>query len=136
MKVKIARHVRDMILSQAADVSDKEICGLLIGEAYRIEKAVPAANVAADPRRLFEIDPAALLSEHRRARETGTLVIGHYHSHPGGKPMPSLRDAASALQDGALWLIIGEGGAMAAFRAVADGIIAGRFDPVDLEICE
>lgn len=134
MKVKIARSVRDMIVSQAEQVVDKEICGLLIGKADRIDEAVPAGNVAPDPRRMFEIDPAVLLAEHRRARESGVQVVGHYHSHPGGKPLPSLRDAASACHDGAIWLIVGDGGALAAFQAVADGIIAGHFNPVELEV--
>src|SRR3546814_12261042 len=83
---------------------------------------------------MFEIDPAMLLSEHRRARADGHRVLGHYHSHPGGKPVPSLRDAANAHQDGALWVIATADGALAAFCAVEGGVISGRFDRVDMEL--
>lgn len=134
MKVRIARTARDAILLEAQRTVDREVCGLLIGQDRLIEMAVPAPNVAADPRRMFEVDPAVLLAEHRRAREAGHRVLGHYHSHPGGRASPSLRDAANALQDGAVWLIAGEGGALAAFCAKEGGEIAGRFDPVDLEV--
>jgi proteasome lid subunit RPN8/RPN11 len=62
--------------------------------------------VAADPARSFEIDPAALFAAHRRARAGAVVVIGHYHSHPSGAAVPSARDAAQAMGDGALWLIL------------------------------
>lgn len=134
MKVRIARTANDIILLEAEQTRDREVCGLLIGQTGFIEAAVPMANVAPDSRRMFEIDPAMLLSEHRRARVAGHRVLGHYHSHPGGKPVPSLRDAANAHQDGALWVIATDDGALAAFCAIAGGVIAGRFDRVDLEI--
>lgn len=134
MKVKIARTAHELVLSEAARDAAHEVCGLLIGHENMIEEALPATNVAADTRRMFEIDPAILLGAHREARRRGRLVVGHYHSHPGGKPMPSLRDAASAHQDGALWIIVGDGGAIAGFRALRGGAIAGRFDPVRLEV--
>src|SRR3546814_15202238 len=92
-----------------------EIGGLLTSADGEIGQAVPAANVASDPRRPFEIDPAVLLAAHRRARSEGGLVLGHYHSHPGGRPMPSLRDAPRARSDGADWLRVGEGGATGPF---------------------
>src|SRR3546814_6158461 len=121
MKVRIARTALDAFLLEAQHSPEIEIGGLLTGADGEIGQAVPAANVASDPRRTFEIDPAVLLAAHRRARSEGGLVLGHYHSHPGGRPMPSLRDAASALSDGAIWLIVGEGGAIGAFRAKEKG---------------
>jgi len=63
----------------------------------------------------------------------GRAVIGHYHSHPSGDPTPSLRDAADALPDGSLWLIVGDG-VVRAFRAVANGVLHDRFDPVALRV--
>ena len=133
MKVKIARTAWQQILLAAEQNPDQEVCGLLIGHEHLIEEALPAANVAADPARRFEIDPAVLLRAHRQARHSGRLVLGHYHSHPGGEARPSLRDAASAHDDGALWIIAGKGD-IAAFRAIGGGAIAGRFDPAGLEI--
>src|SRR3546814_11526514 len=105
MKVRIARTANDIILLEAERIRDREVCGLLIGQTGFIEAAVTMANVAPDSRRMFEIDPAMFMSEHRRARVAGHRVLGNYHSHPGGQPVPSLRDTANAHQDGVWWVI-------------------------------
>lgn len=108
-------------LVAAADASpDTEICGLLLGTPNRIEAADACPNVAANPSRTFEIDPAALFAAHRNARRGGLAIVGHYHSHPSGVPVPSPRDAAQAMGDGALWLILG-GGDARAWRSVETG---------------
>jgi proteasome lid subunit RPN8/RPN11 len=78
----------------------------LFGTEGRIETAEACANVAAEPARAFEIDPAALFAAYRRMRGGGPRPIGHYHSHPSGEAVPSARDAAQAMGDGALWLIL------------------------------
>ncbi len=108
-------------LVATADASpDAEICGLLFGAAGRIEAAEVCANVAADPARTFEIDPVKLFAAHRRARGGGAAVIGHYHSHPSGVPIPSPRDTAQAMGDGAVWVVLGSGVARA-WRSVEVG---------------
>lgn len=108
-------------LVAAADVSpNAEVCGLLFGTARRIEAAEACANVADDPARAFEIDPVALFAAYRRARDGGARVIGHYHSHPSGLPVPSPRDAAQAMGDGAIWVIFAAGIARA-WRSVEVG---------------
>ena len=122
----LARLSRD-----AATRPDVEICGLLYGVADRIEAAEACGNVAPDPARRFELDPAALLAAHRRARAGGPPILGHYHSHPSGRAEPSEADAADAAPDGALWLILAAGEARL-WRAGADGAWHGRFDPVPL----
>lgn len=98
------------LLTDAQNSPEREICGLLLGVSEgadgRIAEAEACANVAADPARAFEIDPVALFTAHRRARNGGAAVIGHYHSHPSGTAVPSARDAAQAMGDGALWLIL------------------------------
>lgn len=106
----ISRSLLDQILSLAA-ADHREICGLLLGDPGWIHEICPAANVAADPARHFELDPRTLLAAHKSARAGGPTVIGHYHSHPGGRPEPSSTDAACAALDGSLWLIIGGGDA-------------------------
>lgn len=108
-----------------------EICGLLLaGEGGVVAR--PAANVARDPARFFEIDPAALIAAHRAARQGSAAVIGHYHSHPSGDPDPSPRDAADAAPDGSLWLILTCDRARL-WRAVPQGERHGRFDAVAFE---
>jgi desampylase len=129
--VLIATDLHARLLAEAAAAPDREVCGLLFGSTDRIEAAAPCRNVASDPARLFELDPAALLAAHRAMRAGGPRLVGHYHSHPSGRAVPSVCDAADAQPDGALWLILG-GGEARLWRAVAAGAVHGRFDPVPL----
>ena len=108
MMVRISRLLLEQIMSHAASSAD-EVCGLLLGHSGCIAEARPAANVATDPARHFELDPVALLAAHKAARAGGPAVMGHYHSHPSGRPELSATDAACAAPDGSLWLIIGRG---------------------------
>lgn len=132
MSMRISSELLGRILAEAA-ASDLEICGLLVGRGGQVTAAVPCRNVAADPRYRFEIDPAALLAAHRQARAGGETVLGHYHSHPSGSATPSPCDAASAFPDNAIWLIVA-GEQWGAWRAVADGAVHGRFDPVPFHV--
>ncbi|MEO7688160.1 MAG: M67 family metallopeptidase [Sphingomonas sp.] len=106
MGYKISSTLLERLLTDTNNSPHAEICGLLYGSRGRIAEAEACANVATDPARAFEIDPAALFAAHRRARAGGAAVIGHYHSHPSGAAVPSARDAAQAMGDGALWLIL------------------------------
>jgi proteasome lid subunit RPN8/RPN11 len=108
MEMAISRTVLDAILGHCAQDPAREACGLLFGDGSRIFRSAPTANVAAHPKDSFEIDPAALFAAIRAEREGGPRVIGHYHSHPNGRPEPSARDAAAA-EPGKLWLIAGGG---------------------------
>ncbi|GGI84829.1 hypothetical protein GCM10007973_21750 [Polymorphobacter multimanifer] len=135
MIVRIASGITEQLLAHAAADAPHEACGLLLGTAgpehSDIRVARPAPNVAADPARRFEIDPAMLLSAHRTARGDGMAILGHYHSHPDGSTRPSKRDAARALQNGQIWMIIG-GAAITAWIAAADGALHGRFHEIAL----
>lgn len=122
----IAQIVAEMRASPA-----REVCGLLFGDGTDIQAAQACTNVAADPARTFEIDPSALIAAHRAARAGGAAIMGHYHSHPSGLAEPSARDAADASPDGSLWLIAAAGD-VRGWRALRDGAVHGRFDPVTL----
>lgn len=98
------------VLEEAARAAPQEACGLLLGAGDRIERAVSCANVAADPLRHFEIDPAALFAAHKAERAGGERLVGYWHSHPEGNPLPSATDCEHASGDGRVWAIVaGEG---------------------------
>ncbi|MGL4314132.1 MAG: M67 family metallopeptidase, partial [Sphingomonas sp.] len=107
----------------ASVAQPREACGLLFGEAARIAEVSLCANVAADPLRHFEIDPAALFAALRAERAGGPKLIGYWHSHPSGKPTPSATDRAMAAPDGKYWLIVADGD-VALWRASPTGLIA------------
>jgi proteasome lid subunit RPN8/RPN11 len=131
MTLRLSRGQADAVRAQARAAAPRECCGLLLGDAASgtVEALRPAANVAEDPVHRFEIDPAVLIAAHRAARTGGPAILGHYHSHPGGDPAPSETDAAQAEGRGEIWLIVGAGGALAAWRAMPPG----RFEPVQIE---
>ena len=79
-------------------------------------------------------NPGALIAAHRAARRGNALgIVGWFHTHPGGTTEPSPRDAAAAAPDGSIW-IIANGRAARMWRAVPDGAVHGRFDPVKFDI--
>lgn len=122
MNLCVTRSALDAILAAASDAAPEECCGLLTGRPDRIERAARAANVAADPRRRFEIDPQALIDAHRLARNGGAAVIGYFHSHPSGPAEPSATDRAEATHDGSVWAIAGASG-VAFWRDDEDGFV-------------
>jgi len=130
MKIAIASTALATIVEHARADAPNEACGILYGDAA-IDDAEPAANIATQPERGFEIDPATLLCAHRTARGQGRAVVGWYHSHPNGSTEPSTTDAARAVEDGKLWLISG-GEAVTAWQVVPGGPVHGRFAPVAL----
>ena len=132
MKVGISRSLLGRIMA-LAQADPYEICGLLLGEEGVIRDIRPAANIAADPARHFELDPAVLIAAHRGARKGGPAILGHYHSHPSGRAEPSAADAAGAAPDGSLWLILG-GGAARLWSAGPDGQGGVAFTAISLDI--
>ncbi|WP_310496299.1 M67 family metallopeptidase [Sandarakinorhabdus sp.] len=123
----------EKLVHAAAQTPDVEVCGLLVGNDGAVQDVVMTTNTAADPSRSFEIDPAALLRTHREARGGGMAVIGHWHSHPNGVPSPSARDAARALDNGQIWLIVAGGAVQGWIAQAADPMLmAGRFAAVTL----
>lgn len=135
VNVQLSRAAFDTIVAQASDAGDEECCGLLLafpGSAPGvIDYVLPAANVAANRRRHFEIDPATLIAAHRAERTSGPHIVGCYHSHPGGDATPSPEDAAQAEAGGSLWLICaGPPWTMTAWRTAPHGSGQDSFDAV------
>lgn len=133
MQVSLSSALHAQLLAAARAAHPRECCGLLFGDDDTVHRIAPTANVAQDPLRAFEIDPAALIGAERAMRQGGERLIGHYHSHPNGRAEPSPRDAADAAADGRLWLIIA-GDTLTAWRAVANGMLLDSFDPVALHL--
>lgn len=131
MSCWISRSVLDAIRQESAIVAPDEACGLLFGSSAEIQGWQAARNVAEEPKRRFEIDPAALFAALRAERAGGPRLVGYWHSHPSGDPQPSLTDAAMAAPDGKLWLILGS--EFRLWRAGAAGLHR-RFEEVAIEI--
>ena len=131
MTFRIATELVEAIVAEAAASPGVEVCGLLLGRGEVVEQVRPCRNVADDPSRRFEIDPAALLTAHRQARAGGPAILGCYHSHPSGNAEPSAKDAADAAPNGWLWIVATVTEAKA-WRAVENGILHARFEQMAL----
>ena len=105
----ICPEIYTSLLMQASAAHPRECCGILLGEGEAIRAVMSAANVHPAPETHFEIDPQALVTAHRAAREGGPQVLGYYHSHPNGLARPSVTDEAMATGQGLVWAIIAAG---------------------------
>ena len=107
--MEIRSAVLDAILEHALQELPVECCGLLVGSSLRIECAVRARNTVASPTR-YEVDPVGHFAAIRRARADGLRVVGAYHSHPKGPPIPSETDLAKVTYTDYLYLIVSPAG--------------------------
>ena len=139
--VRIARSPAGSLIAEANAARTDEVCGLLVGtrvdDGYEVTRLVPCDNVAppALRTRRFEIDPRRVIEEERSLRGSGNAVIGFYHSHPEGLPVPSGTDRDyMALWPDSAWVILAKAG--------PSPIRAWAFDPsrpdsvIELEVTE
>ena len=123
MTIEVTSGTIATLREEAAKAAPEECCGLLLGKGGRVLEARAAANVAPDPARHFEIDPAVLFAAHRSARDGGLELLGYYHSHPDGHPVPSATDCEHASGNQRVWAIIA-GGLVAFWRDGPGGFVA------------
>ena len=109
MTIEVTRGVIATLMQEAHKAAPEECCGILLGKGTRIDEARPAANVHPDRLTRFEIDPLALIAAHRAARAGEREVLGYFHSHPEGHPVPSATDCAHSSADNRAWAIIAAG---------------------------
>ena len=106
MNLHLSSNDQQQLLHWAEAAGTHECCGMLRGHGDRIAAVELTRNVAADPARYFELDPAALFAVHKDMRAGGLPLLGYFHSHPNGLPQPSEIDVAQAPPDNLFWLII------------------------------
>jgi proteasome lid subunit RPN8/RPN11 len=128
MQVCITAPALAAMIDVARRAHPREACGLLLGAQGTVTIAQPAANIAAEPLRHFDIDPAALIVAHRAARAGGPAVLGYFHSHPTGLAVPSATDAAMAAHDGRIWAIVA-GDGVTVWRDAPSG-----FEPLSYDV--
>ncbi|WP_416898430.1 MAG: M67 family metallopeptidase [Minwuia sp.] len=110
-RVRLPADCAGEIFRQLGEAMPNEGCGLLLGrragDLIEIGAIVPSPNLAEDAATHFEIDPGLRLRTQRESRARGVEVVGHFHSHPFGDPVPSERDRAEAHEPELVWLIMG-----------------------------
>jgi proteasome lid subunit RPN8/RPN11 len=138
MKLALPVLLQNQIAGEAIAAYPRECCGLIEGlrvegaaegDGFRAVALHPARNLAAAADR-FELDPADHIAALKAARARGHVLIGCYHSHPGGHAAPSPADQGGAAQADFVWLIAATDGA--ACRLAAFVYRAPGFDAVAL----
>jgi proteasome lid subunit RPN8/RPN11 len=116
--VVLPRAVRRAIVDQARLEAPLECCGLLVGRGRDVAFAVACTNVARSETR-FRIAPREHIDLRRalRAFSPPLDIVGVYHSHPRGKPLPSPTDVAEAAYPEWVYVIAGRPGGRPALRA-------------------
>lgn len=135
--IRLSSDAAAAIRAHAVRELPRECCGLLTGPRapaggpLAIDGSAASANLAppgvADA---FELDAALHLAVQRRERAAGRAVVGLYHSHPQGAPIPSHRDREGAYDHGLVWLIVGPDGAIRAWWPGPDGFVEAYLEVV------
>lgn len=100
----LPRPLVNQLLHHAQSQPEQEVCGL-IGRNGKAMRFYTVANVAAAPRRLFEMDPAQQIAALRLMRERGEELFAIYHSHPHTPAVPSRLDIEQAAYPDALYIL-------------------------------
>jgi proteasome lid subunit RPN8/RPN11 len=95
------------IVEHARSEQPREACGLLAGTDHRVLQVLPLPNSAADPIHHFRIDDHALIQTLYRIEQNGLSLLGIYHSHPNGDPIPSTVDIREAAYPDCAYVIAG-----------------------------
>jgi len=104
--INLPRPVVNSLLKLAQSKTDKEVCGLISQQANNKMKVYPVNNIASDPERFFEMDPAETINVMKQIRESQAELFAIYHSHPHAPAYPSKTDIEQAGYPDALYLII------------------------------
>lgn len=97
---------REIVLHARAD-APHEACGILAGRGESVERVIPVANRAAEPQHHYRMDERQLTEVLFTLEAEGMELLGFYHSHPAGDPIPSPTDVREAHYPRTPYLIVG-----------------------------
>ena len=96
--------MRQMIAHAQAALPN-EACGLLGGKSGRVQAVYSGANAEHSPVRYRMVPQEQLLAMDAIELAGGDL-LGIFHSHPEGQPVPSATDIAQAYYPDAVYIIL------------------------------
>ncbi len=107
------------IAEHAREGAPNEVCGVLGGDADgRVRTAIGVTNRHPQPTTHYELDRREMVQALMGLQRQGETLLGFYHSHPAGAPIPSPTDVQQATYPEAAYLIVGlRGGQDASFAA-------------------
>ncbi len=85
---------------------EREACGLLSGRENRVTRFYPIDNIASQPKRNYEMEPAQQIAAMAHMRRHGQQLLAIAHSHPESAAEPSSTDIEQASYPEAIYLIV------------------------------
>ncbi len=124
----------NQIVADAHDMRPNEACGLIVGKGEQATQIIPVPNVHSEPAHYFRMDPSALARHLPALDRQGLRLLGFYHSHPNGDPIPSATDIREAAYHDTAYVIASLKDGVP--RLAAWLINDGRVQPLTLHIGE
>ncbi len=124
---------RDDIVAHAREGFPNEVCGILAGVGRSVRRVLRARNTEPSPVSYY-MDPGEQFRFQRLMRDEGLEMVGIYHSHPQGPPVPSQTDVELAFYDESVYVIVGFTGGRPDVRGFR--IVDGDVSRVELRITD
>jgi proteasome lid subunit RPN8/RPN11 len=118
------------IAQHGLEAYPREACGLIGGNGERGLSVMPVANSSPHPEHTFVMDGPGFVHAMRAMSQRGEDMIGIYHTHPHGDPIPSPVDIREAHYPDTIYVVVGLKNRQA--RLGAWHIRAGQVDLVEL----
>lgn len=102
--LELSQYTVDYLVGLAEVDPTREVCGLIL----KNQTVHPILNIAQKPEHRFEMDPIQQLEAIQAfsAEKLGDQIMGMYHSHPSGNPVPSNTDKEGWPPEGwGYWII-------------------------------
>ena len=99
MMLTISRSDLQTIIEHCAAAYPNEACGILARQDGRVEKVYCMTNARPGPVS-YEMDPEEQFTVMKDIRQAGRVMVGVFHSHPGGHAYPSGVDVEKAYWPG------------------------------------
>ncbi|MCB9451700.1 MAG: M67 family metallopeptidase [Anaerolineaceae bacterium] len=96
-----------VLVQHARAAAPQEACGIIAGQGEQAQRVIPVANSATDPTHFYRMDDRELTQVLFTLEQEHLTLLGFYHSHPAGDPIPSPTDIREAHYLRTPYLIVG-----------------------------
>ena len=104
-ELTLTENQMQQMIAHAQAALPNEACGLLGGKDGRVQAVYSGANAELSPTR-YRMDPQEQLLALDAIELAGEDLLGIFHSHPEGQPVPSTTDLAQAYYPDAVYIIL------------------------------
>lgn len=106
---RITQDALRQLITCSLEALPVETCGLLLSSSddETINTIVPIRNSSSSPERRFAFDAGDWIRAFYDAQKNQQHLVGFFHSHPSGEPLPSATDYAGLPQGyGGIYCIV------------------------------